>query len=99
MYCCCETGHFAVHESDGFDIGHCHERKKSRIFGDWLCLGLSLGLGLLVEWREGESTQRAALSRWIYIYSYTLELIAICVVGTVLNNSVTSCRVDSCLVV
>lgn len=69
IYCCCETGHMAVHVCDGFDNGHYHERKKTRTFGDWVSLGLSFSL--LVNRREGESTQKSccqSLDICIYIH-------------------------------
>jgi len=67
VYCCCKTGHMAVHVSDGFDIGHCHARKKTRTFGVWVCL--VLGFSLLVERREGKSTQKScSQSLVIHIY-------------------------------
>jgi len=69
LYCCCELGHMAVHVSDGFDIGHCHERKKTRTFGDWVCL--VLGFSLLVERREGESSQKCCFQVTGYPYIHT----------------------------
>ena len=83
LYCCCETGQMAVCVSDGFNIGHCFEREKTRTFCDCLCL--HLGLSLWVERGEGELLRRAALCCWMCFYPYTLELIPDFAVGTVLT--------------
>jgi len=98
LYCCCETGCMAVHVSDGFDIGHCHERKKTRTFGDWVCLGL--GFSVLVERREGKSTQKScSQSLVIHIYIHIGVVDSNLCSRNSINHSVTSFKMDSCLVV